>query len=134
VTAAGKKKGSAAAAAALDTRPEIKRLRLKVTPTGDRRPSTSPSSSPSGGDGRIGVQLATHATVRRVVAKDPRTAVRLASKEYKRLGSAVVNGLVGLVSNFGEAARAVAGPVAIVAAGAEVARSDVGGLFQVREG
>ena len=119
-------KGGAAPDAAA---PEISRLRLKVTPTGERASTSSPA-----GDGRIGVQLATHATVRRVVARDPGAAVRLAAREYRRLGSAVVGGLVGLASNFGEAARAVAGPVAIVAAGAEVARSDVGGLFQVRRG
>ena len=128
VTAGKQQKKGGAATTPAAPPPELTRLRLRVTPTGEPASTSSPA-----GDGRIGIQLATHATVRRVVARDPGTAVSLAAKEYKRLGSAVVNGLVGLASNFGEAARAVAGPVAIVAAGAEVARSDVGGLFQVRE-
>ena len=109
--------------------PTITRLTLTLTPAGSPASPLSPA-----GDGRIGVQLATHATVRRVVATDLGSAAAAAGREYRRLASAVVGGLVGLVSNFGEAAKAVAGPVAIVAAGAEVARADVGGLFQVREG
>jgi membrane-associated protease RseP (regulator of RpoE activity) len=105
-------------------------LRLTVTPTSDDDgpPSTS-STTRGGGGGRIGVQLATHAAARRVVAHDVPTALSLASREYARLGGAVLNGLAALVTNFGEASRSVSGPVAIVAAGAEVARSDAGGLF-----
>jgi membrane-associated protease RseP (regulator of RpoE activity) len=40
------------------------------------------------------------------------------------------SGLKQLVFNFNETKDAISGPVAIVAVGAEVARSDISGLFQ----
>ena len=39
-------------------------------------------------------------------------------------------GLYQIVSNFAGAASALSGPVAIVAVGADAARTDIGGLFQ----
>ena len=88
-----------------------------------------PSPSPDGSGGRIGVQLATRGVIRHDVARTPGAVVRAASREYKRLGGAVVGGLKALVTDFGHAASRVAGPVAIVATGAEVARTDDAGLF-----
>lgn len=88
-----------------------------------------PAPAPDGG-GRIGVQLATRGQVKHVVAKGPAAIVASAAREYARLATAVLSGLKQLVTNFGEASSSVAGPVAIVAAGAEVARTDAAGLFQ----
>lgn len=44
----------------------------------------------------------------------------------------VANGLTQIVTNFGKMAGQLSGPVAIVAAGSEIARVDSAGLFQVR--
>ena len=39
-------------------------------------------------------------------------------------------GLVQIFTKFSESSEAISGPIAIVAVGAEVARSDISGLFQ----
>ena len=44
--------------------------------------------------------------------------------------SALHAGLVQIFTNFGKTKESLSGPVAIVAVGAEVARSDYSGLFQ----
>ena len=49
-----------------------------------------------------------------------------------RLGGLVTGGLVNIVTNFSKVAGQLSGPVAIVAAGSEIARTDTAGLFQVR--
>ncbi len=50
--------------------------------------------------------------------------------EFKRLASTVYNGLRSIFTNFSTASQTLSGPVAIVAAGSEIARADVAGLFQ----
>ena len=50
--------------------------------------------------------------------------------EYQRIAQLTAQGFWQLISNFGENAEQVAGPVAIVAVGAELARNDLGNLFQ----
>lgn len=84
----------------------------------------------SDGNGRIGVQLAPNAASNRVKAADLKEATELASEEFVRLLDTVVDGLKQIVFNFSQTADKVSGPVAIVAVGAEVARSDAAGLFQ----
>jgi RIP metalloprotease RseP len=81
------------------------------------------------GQGIIGVQLATNAKVTRHKAGDPAAAVVLASKEFGRLASNVAGALQQLVFNFQRASKNVAGPVAIVAIGADMARSDPSSFF-----
>lgn len=76
------------------------------------------------------MQLATAGRVRHVSASTPGAAVSLAAREYKRLSGAVLKGLWALFSDPAQASKAVAGPVAIVAAGAEAARQDAAGIFQ----
>ncbi|XP_024526597.1 membrane metalloprotease ARASP, chloroplastic [Selaginella moellendorffii] len=82
------------------------------------------------GYGRIGVQLSPNIQTFRVKARDLADATVQASREFWKLGSKVVEGLAQVVVNFAQTADKVSGPVAIVAVGAEVARSDVAGLFQ----
>ena len=109
-----------------------KTMRLSVVRGNDTKEfaiDVVPAPSPDGSGGRIGVQLATRGVNRHDVARTPGAVVRAASREYKRLGGAVVGGLKALVTDFGHAASRVAGPVAIVATGAEVARTDDAGLF-----
>lgn len=52
------------------------------------------------------------------------------ASEYQRIAQLTAQGFWQLISNFGENAEQVAGPVAIVAVGAELARNDLGNLFQ----
>ena len=107
--------------------PRRRTFDLKVVPA--PYPGDNPNT-PTGREGRIGVQLATPGRVRHVAASTPGAVVSLASREYSRLAGAVLKGLATLFSNPSQAGKAVAGPVAIVAAGAEAARADTAGIFQ----
>jgi hypothetical protein len=51
-----------------------------------------------------------------------------------RLSTTVLNGLKAILTNFTGVAGQLSGPVAIVAAGSEIAKTDSAGLFQVRCG
>ncbi|KAI5084551.1 hypothetical protein GOP47_0000720 [Adiantum capillus-veneris] len=82
------------------------------------------------GSGRIGVQLAPNARPVKVKAKDLAEATVRASKEFRRLFVIVTDGLKQVILNFSQTADKISGPVAIVAVGAEVARTDVAGLSQ----
>jgi hypothetical protein len=48
-----------------------------------------------------------------------------------RLSTTVLNGLKAIFTNFTGVAGQLSGPVAIVAAGSEIAKTDSAGLFQV---
>ncbi|XP_078432759.1 putative membrane metalloprotease ARASP2, chloroplastic [Wolffia australiana] len=82
------------------------------------------------GTGRIGVQLSPNFKILKVRAGDFGEAVRLSGKEFTSLTLTVVEGLKQTVVNFSQSAEKVSGPVAIIAVGAEVARSNGEGLFQ----
>lgn len=82
------------------------------------------------GTGRIGVQLSTNGYLRHVKASSLAEGWRMASDEFARLASTVTNGLKQIITNFSKVAGQVSGPVAIVAAGSEIARTDSAGLFQ----
>lgn len=82
------------------------------------------------GVGRIGVQLTSNANPKRLVAHNLGEALSLSGKEWLRLLHTVTGGLAQLFSNFSGAAKQVSGPLAIISVGAEVARTDVSGLYQ----
>eukprot|EP00271_Cylindrocystis_brebissonii_P008345 TRINITY_DN224_c0_g2_i1.p1 TRINITY_DN224_c0_g2~~TRINITY_DN224_c0_g2_i1.p1 ORF type:complete len:626 (-),score=78.98 TRINITY_DN224_c0_g2_i1:162-2039(-) len=82
------------------------------------------------GSGQIGVQLSPNVQTTRQRAANLAEATVIASREFVFLLTTVVDGLSQIFSNFSQTASQVSGPVAIVAVGAEVARSDVSGLFQ----
>ncbi|CAL5226212.1 g9051 [Coccomyxa viridis] len=82
------------------------------------------------GSGRIGVSLAVNAKIVRKAANGLGDAAQLAATEFGRLTGIVVGGLQQIVTNFEKSKESLSGPVAIVAVGAEVARSDVANLFQ----
>ncbi|KAJ0966177.1 hypothetical protein J5N97_027315 [Dioscorea zingiberensis] len=88
-----------------------------------------PDESPDG-SGRIGVQLSPNFLVSKLRAKDLAEATRLAWKEFSGLAITVVDGLKQTFLNFSQSASKVSGPVAIIAVGAEVAKSSSDGLFQ----
>lgn len=82
------------------------------------------------GTGRIGIALGANAKVERKKAHGLGDALTLASDDFKALFGTVVKGLGQFISNFKDTAQNVSGPVAILAVGSEVARTDVTGLYQ----
>jgi RIP metalloprotease RseP len=82
------------------------------------------------GKGKIGVQLAPNGEVVRKRAGNLIEAFTSAAEEYQRVALLTIQGFGKLISNFGETAEQVSGPVAIVAIGANIARSDAANLFQ----
>ncbi|PKA46705.1 hypothetical protein AXF42_Ash019688 [Apostasia shenzhenica] len=84
----------------------------------------------SDGSGRIGVQLSPNFTVSRVRPANIFQALSFAGKEFVGLTTAILDGLKDTFLNFSQTAGKVSGPVAIIATGAEVARSSSDGLFQ----
>jgi membrane-associated protease RseP (regulator of RpoE activity) len=82
------------------------------------------------GKGRIGVQLAPNGTIVRKRASNILEAFSTAAEEFERVSLLIVQGFGQLISNFGETAGQVSGPVEIVRIGANVARSNLADLFQ----
>ncbi len=97
---------------------------VKVTPKNDN------------GKGRIGVKLQPHFKTQSngkvVYYKHPGNPIEIfsmAAKEFERIVVLTVQGFGQLISNFGNTANQVAGPVAIVATGARIAKTDFASLF-----
>ncbi|PIA57815.1 hypothetical protein AQUCO_00500023v1 [Aquilegia coerulea] len=82
------------------------------------------------GTGRIGVQLSPNFKISKIKAKNIMEAMSFAGKEFGGLSSNVLDGLKQTFFNFSQTASKVSGPVAIIAVGAEVARSSIDGLYQ----
>jgi membrane-associated protease RseP (regulator of RpoE activity) len=89
----------------------------------------APAEQPDG-TGRLGVSLAANVTLERLNADGPGSALALGARAFSNLAGTVFGGLASLFGNFGETASRVQGPVAILKAGSEVARSDPSGLFR----
>jgi membrane-associated protease RseP (regulator of RpoE activity) len=82
------------------------------------------------GKGTIGVLLSPNGEV---IRKRPDNLIEpftQGAQEYQRIFSLTFQGLGQLISNFQESAEQVAGPVAIVAVGADIASSDASSLYQ----
>ncbi len=94
-------------------------LNLTVTPQVDEE-----------GKGKIGVMLAPNGEIVRKTTSNVIEAIKAGAKEYQRTSLLIVQGFWQLISNFQETAEQVAGPVAIVSVGAELARNDLSNLFQ----
>lgn len=86
--------------------------------------------SDNNGKGIIGVQLAQNREVIRHKAKNIIDAFVSGANEFQRLAMFTLQGFGQLISNFGETAEQVAGPVAIVAIGANIAKDNAANLFQ----
>ena len=82
------------------------------------------------GKGKIGVMLAPNGDIVRRRAVNVVEAFTAGANEFQRIVQLTVKGFWQLISNFQENAQQVAGPVAIVAVGAELARNDLGNLLQ----
>lgn len=82
------------------------------------------------GTGRIGVSLGANVKITRVKADSVGSALSMGADDFNKLAGTVLKGLSQFVSNFKETAERVSGPVAILAVGSEVARTDATGLYQ----
>ncbi|XP_024928572.3 membrane metalloprotease ARASP, chloroplastic [Ziziphus jujuba] len=82
------------------------------------------------GTGKIGVQLSPNIKVSKVIPKNLVEAFNFSGKEFWGLSSNVLDSLKQTFLNFSQSASKVSGPVAIIAVGAEVARSNIDGLYQ----
>lgn len=82
------------------------------------------------GKGRIGVQLTPNGTVVRHRADNLLVAFSEGAAQFQRIINLTVQGFGQLISNFSKTAEQLAGPVGIVAIGADIARSDPANLFQ----
>jgi membrane-associated protease RseP (regulator of RpoE activity) len=82
------------------------------------------------GKGRIGVQLSSNGTIVRQRAGNIVEAFTKSATEFERIVKLTFQGFGQLLSNFSKTAEQLSGPVAIVAIGAGIARSDAGNLFQ----
>ncbi|CAH9137140.1 unnamed protein product [Cuscuta epithymum] len=84
----------------------------------------------SDGTGRIGVQLTPNYKLSKVSPKNIFEAFGFTGSEFWALTSNVLGGLKQTFLNFSQSASKVSGPVAIIAVGAEVAKSNIDGLYQ----
>ena len=82
------------------------------------------------GKGKIGVQLAPNGELFRKKAGNVLEALMSGAEELQRVTLMIFQGFGQLISNFGETAKQVSGPIAIVAMGANIARSDITNLLQ----
>ncbi|XP_024960067.1 probable membrane metalloprotease ARASP2, chloroplastic [Cynara cardunculus var. scolymus] len=82
------------------------------------------------GSGRIGVQLSPNVRILKEKPKDVLQAFSFTGREFWGLTFNVVDSLKQTFLNFSQSASKVSGPVAIIAVGAEVAKSNVDGLYQ----
>ncbi|KAM7270295.1 hypothetical protein ACFE04_029509 [Oxalis oulophora] len=82
------------------------------------------------GTGKVGIQLSANVKITKLIAKNIFEAFSFTSKEFMILTYNVLDSLKQTFLNFSQSASKVSGPVAIIAVGAEVARSNINGLFQ----
>lgn len=78
---------------------------------------------------KIGVQLAPNVTIERRRVSNPIEVFTLAASEFQRITVLTVQGFGQLITNFGQVADQISGPVRIVDEGAKLARSDAFNLF-----
>jgi membrane-associated protease RseP (regulator of RpoE activity) len=102
----------------LDISRNDKKLSLNVTPEANKD-----------GDGKIGIALARNVKIVRRRASNLLEALNLGAAEFQRIMTMTFQGFKQLITNFGETASQVAGPVKIVEIGASIAQNDTASLF-----
>ena len=80
------------------------------------------------GQGRIGAQLQANLSDNLQRATNPLEAIAYGSSQFTGLIKNTVVGYSGLITNFGQTAQQVSGPVKIVEMGAQLSRQGGGGL------
>ncbi len=82
------------------------------------------------GKGQIGVRLVPNADIITTRSLGLIDALRKGAIEFERVIILTVQGLSQLVTNFGETATQIAGPIKIVEIGANIASNNIAGLLQ----
>jgi membrane-associated protease RseP (regulator of RpoE activity) len=82
------------------------------------------------GKGQIGVKLSPNADIVVNRARNPIDALSKGATEFERVVVLTFQGLSQLVTNFGETASQVAGPIKIVEIGSNIASTNISGLLQ----
>lgn len=96
-----------------------KTLELQVTP-----------DATADGKGQIGVKLVPNADIIIDRSINPIDALKKGAVEFERVIVLTVQGLAQLVTNFGETATQIAGPIKIVEIGSTIAENNIAGLLQ----
>jgi membrane-associated protease RseP (regulator of RpoE activity) len=91
---------------------------------GDQVLSITATPKLEDGKGKIGVGLRPNGTIDRRRVSSPIEAITKAAAEFQRITVLTVQGFGQLITNFGQMANQVAGPVKIAAEGAKLAQSD----------
>ena len=97
----------------------LETIKLQVTPDANAE-----------GKGQIGVKLSPNANIVLDRAQNPIDALTKGATEFERVAVLTVQGLAQLVTNFGETASQVAGPIKIVEIGSNIASKNIAGLLQ----
>ncbi|KAL6965908.1 hypothetical protein U1Q18_024489 [Sarracenia purpurea var. burkii] len=84
----------------------------------------------SDGSGRIGVQLSPNIKLSKIRPNNLAEALNYSGRVFFNLSFNVLDSLKQTFFNFSQSAGKVSGPVAIIAVGAEVAKSNIDGLYQ----
>jgi len=84
--------------------------------------------SPSG-ESLLGVQLQPRADVFRLRTTDLDKTISITAGEFMRVTNRTTSGLKDIVTNFGENAKNVSGPIGVVSMGADLARNDQASLL-----
>ncbi|AKG23258.1 RIP metalloprotease RseP [Calothrix sp. 336/3] len=89
--------------------------------------TVTPEAKANGGS--IGIKLSNNGRIVRKAVKNPVEAFNQGATEFQRIITMTFSGFKQLITNFGETASQVAGPVKIVEIGANIAQNDTGSLF-----
>jgi membrane-associated protease RseP (regulator of RpoE activity) len=82
------------------------------------------------GKGQIGVKLSPNADIVIERSTNPIDALTKGAAEFERVVVLTFQGLLQLVTNFGETATQIAGPIKIVEIGSSIAANNISGLLQ----
>ena len=82
------------------------------------------------GQGKVGVMLSPYGEIIKRYPQNISELFSVASENFERYTSLTFQGFGQLITNFKESSQQLAGPVAIVAVGAQLAQNDLGNLFQ----
>lgn len=96
---------------------------------GDQKLSLTVVPEAKSKGGTIGIELSPNGKVERRRISNPIEALSVGATEFQRIVLMTFKGFGQLITNFGETASQVAGPVKIVEIGANIAQNDTGSLF-----
>ncbi|AFY33773.1 RIP metalloprotease RseP [Calothrix sp. PCC 7507] len=96
---------------------------------GDQKLSVNVVPEAKSNGGTIGIGLSPNGKVERHRLTNPVEALSAGAIEFQRIVLLTFKGFGQLITNFGETANQVAGPIKIVEIGASIAQNDTGSLF-----